>query len=117
VHERPDDNFTLIQSAWITLALGRNAEALRLAIRAAELSPIEKDALAAPAVLDALAQIQAKAGDPAGAVKTLQRLLAIPAGIDVSIARLRVDPIWDPIRNDPGFQQLLAGKELVGPNQ
>src|SRR5579864_3490335 len=41
VHERPDDNFTLIQSAWITLALGRNAEALRLATRAAELSPIE----------------------------------------------------------------------------
>jgi Flp pilus assembly protein TadD len=117
VHERPDDNFTLIQSAWINLALGNNAEALRLATRAAELSPIEKDALATPAVLDALAQIQARAGEPAGAVKTLQRLLAIPAGLDVSIARLRVDPIWDTIRNDPGFQKLLAGKELVRPNK
>jgi hypothetical protein len=23
----------------------------------------------------------------------------------------------DPIRSDSGFQQLLAGKELIGPNQ
>jgi TolB-like protein/class 3 adenylate cyclase/Flp pilus assembly protein TadD len=115
VHERPDDNFTLIQSAWVNLALGHNAEALRLATRAAELSPIEKDALATPAVLDALAQIQAGAGDQAGAVKTLQRLLAIPAGIDVSIAQLKINPAWDPIRNDPGFQQLLKGTELIGP--
>jgi adenylate cyclase len=22
-----------------------------------------------------------------------------------------IDPVWDPIRNDPGFQQLLVGKE------
>ncbi len=27
----------------------------------------------------------------------------------------KIDPVWDPIRNDPGFQQLLAGKEHVGP--
>jgi hypothetical protein len=27
------------------------------------------------------------------------------------------DPVWDPIRNDPGFQELLAGKELIGPNK
>jgi hypothetical protein len=48
-------------------------------------------------------------------VKTLQRLLSIPAGYNVSIQRLKIDPVWDPIRSDPGFQQLLAGKEHVGP--
>jgi len=38
----------------------------------------------------------------------------MPAGVIVSIARVKIDPVWDPIRNDPGFQQLLAGKEHVG---
>jgi serine/threonine-protein kinase len=50
-------------------------------------------------------------------VKNLRRLLSIPAGETISIARLKIDPVWDPIRNDPGFQQLLTGKELVGPGK
>ena len=27
----------------------------------------------------------------------------------------KVDPVWDPIRNAPGFQPLLAAKDLSGP--
>jgi len=46
--------------------------------------------------------------------KKLCGSIYLPAG-HVSIARLKIDPVWDPIRNDPGFQELLAGKELVGP--
>ena len=41
----------------------------------------------------------------------------MPIGYYISIQQMRIDPVWDPIRNDPGFQQLLAGKELVGPNK
>jgi hypothetical protein len=48
-------------------------------------------------------------------VKTLRRLLSIPAGYNVSIQRLKIDPVWDLIRNDPGFQQLLTMKEHIGP--
>jgi len=45
-----------------------------------------------------------------------QRFLSMPIGYYISI-QLKIDPVWDPIRSDPGFQQLLAGKELVGPNK
>jgi hypothetical protein len=32
---------------------------------------------------------------------------AVPAG-DIPPALLRLDPVWDPIRNDPRFQELAA---------
>jgi hypothetical protein len=33
------------------------------------------------------------------------------------MALLKIDPIWDPIRNRPDFQQLLSGSEQIGPNK
>jgi hypothetical protein len=57
------------------------------------------------------------AGAPEEAVKRLQRLLSMPAGWLVSIALLKIDPVWDPIRNRPDFQQLLSGPEQIGPNK
>ena len=65
--------------------------------------------------LTSLAEIHARTGAATEAVIILRRLLSIPAGETVSIARLKIDPVWDPIRSDPGFQQLLAGKDHVGP--
>ena len=62
-----------------------------------------------------LAEIEARTGATSDAVGILRRLLSIPAGEAASIARLKIDPVWDPIRNDPGFQQLLAGTEHIGP--
>ena len=67
--------------------------------------------------LASLAEIQAQAGAADEAVDNLKKLLSIPAGETVSIARLKIDPVWDPIRNDPGFQQLLSGSEHIGPNK
>ena len=115
LRERPDDTFAMMELSWVYLALGRNADALRLAREAAASIPIEKDAVAGPTFQIGLAQIEARAGAPEEAVKRLRHLLSIPAGQVASIARLKIDPVWDPIRNDPGFQQLLAGQEHVGP--
>jgi TolB-like protein/cytochrome c-type biogenesis protein CcmH/NrfG len=109
--ERPEDRISLTALAWVYVCLGRNADALRVARQAADLLPIEKDALAGPYFLAGLAQIQAHTGQPKEAVKVLRRLLTIPAGDVVSIARLKIDPVWDPIRNDPGFQKLLSEPE------
>jgi class 3 adenylate cyclase len=52
-------------------------------------------------------------GEGESAIRRLRHLLSIPSTI--SIARLKIDPVWDPIRNNPGFQQPFAGTEHVGP--
>ncbi len=117
VKERPDDTFAMTQLAWVYLALGRNADALRVAQKAAELMPIEKDTLSGAYFQTGLAQIEARAGAPEEAVKRLRHLLSIPAGQPMSLARLKIDPVWDPIRDRPDFQELLAGTEQIGPNK
>src|SRR6266550_1081609 len=115
--ERPDDTFTMTELSWVYLALGRNADALRLSRQAADTISLEKDALAGPNFQIGLAQIEARAGAPEEAIKRLRRLLSIPAGGAASIALLKIDPVWDPIRNRPDFQQLLSGPEQIGPNK
>jgi TolB-like protein/Flp pilus assembly protein TadD len=117
LRERPDDTLAMTELSWVYLALGRNGDALRLSRQAADSISIEKDALSGPIIQGGLAQIEARAGAPEEAIKRLRRLLSIPAGAAASIARLKVDPVWDPIRNRPDFQQLASGPEQIGPNK
>ena len=117
LRERPDDISAMTELSWVYLALGRNTDALRLSRQAADTLSIEKDALTGPSFQNGLAQIEARAGAPEEAIKRLRRLLSIPAGQVASIARLKIDPVWDPIRNRPDFQQLLSGAEQIGPNK
>jgi TolB-like protein len=105
------DRTSLSESAWVYVCLGRNDEALRIAREATEAMPIEKDALVGGYFLTGLAQIHAHTGRPEEAVKILRQLLAFPAGEYVSVTRLQIDPVWDPIRNDAGFQKLLSEPE------
>jgi TolB-like protein/Tfp pilus assembly protein PilF/class 3 adenylate cyclase len=108
---RPEDHTSLTELAWVYVCLGRNADALRVAREATEALPIEKDALFGANFLLGLAQIEAHTGQAEDAVKILGQLLTVPAGEYVSVTRLRIDPVWDPIRNDPGFQKLLSEPE------
>lgn len=117
LQERPSDLDSMIQLSWIYLGLDRKTDALRLAQQAADLLPPEKDVLVGTFTLYNLAVIKARSGDVTGAIDILRRLLAMPAGHEVSVVSLKTNPVWDPIRNDPGFQRLLAGEELVGPNK
>ena len=108
---RPQDRTSLTELAWIYLCVGRNADALRVAREAAEALPIEKDAVFGVNFLAGLAQIEAHTGQSEQAVGILRQLLTIPAGEYVSVTRLRIDQVWDPIRNVPGFQKLLSEPE------
>ena len=111
----PNDFRALRALSWTYLALNRKKDAINTARRAVELLPLEKDAVLGSGNLAALAEMQARTGVVKEAVANLNKLLSIPAGETVSIARLKIDPVWDPIRNDPEFQQLLAVKEHIGP--
>ena len=117
LRDRPTDLDAMVQLSWINLALKRNEEAVSAARQAADFLPPDKDAMAGTFTLFNLAAIEARASQTSSACDILRRLLSMPAGMEVSIAGLKIDPVWDPIRNDPGFQQLLAGKELIGPNK
>ena len=115
MHEYPHDFRALKALSWVYLALNRKSDAVNIARQVVEFLPVEKDAVLGSGNLAGLAEILAQSGASAEAVQILKSLLSIPAGETVSVARLKIDPVWDPIRNDPGFQKLLTLKEHVGP--
>src|SRR5438874_2052862 len=114
LRERPNERVSMRELIWVDLALKRDADAPKLARQAADLLPPERDALLGNSNLAGLAEVEARTGAASDAIAILRRLLTIPAGETVSIARLKIDPVWDPIRKDPAFQQLLTGSEHVG---
>jgi TolB-like protein/Tfp pilus assembly protein PilF len=72
----------------------------------ASLVPESKDALEGPAWSDYVARIYALNGDAARAVPLLRHLLGVKSSA-LGPGYLQLDPAWDPIRDDPGFQALL----------
>ena len=90
--------------------LGEAASAVAEGQKGMGLDPTSQDPLDGPAEEDAMAQIYALLGDADHAIPVLKRLLQIPAGGHITPGILRLDPVWDPIRNDPRFQELAAEK-------
>lgn len=112
VAAQPNDARMRIALGLAYAGLGRRREALRQARRAMALIPLTNDgasgnAVGATAAMGGAAEVFAQAGDRDGALALLERLLGIPAGREVSVALLRVDPAWDPLRADARFERLL----------
>ena len=102
--------------ALIYAARGRNSEAIQKARLAVSLSPLSGDFWYGSSPIRKLAEVYAMAGEADSAVVQLEGLLsAFAAGEEsghyvnprASVPLMRIDPIWDPIRDHPAFQALL----------
>jgi serine/threonine protein kinase/Tfp pilus assembly protein PilF len=111
------DNYLLIGYLALTnMTLGDKAAALTLSERAMAALPMEKDAVTGLIPIEFLARVAAQMGEPDRAIAALQKLLSTPyAGAfppgPLTPALLRLDPMFDALRNDPRFQKLCEEKQ------
>jgi TolB-like protein/tetratricopeptide (TPR) repeat protein/predicted Ser/Thr protein kinase len=110
VRENPNDAGQHALLGWAYAGLGRKEDAIREGKRAMELRPEAKDAFDGPLMTLGLARIYTMLGDFDLALPLLKRSLSIPGG--VTPAMLRLDPAWDPLRGDPGFEKILTAPTL-----
>jgi TolB-like protein/Flp pilus assembly protein TadD len=108
VQIRPNDAVELGLLGQIDAALGRNQDAVREGRAAVEMVPNTKDAIVAGLAAQYLAVISAWSGEKDLAFEQLENLARSPNLAPTSYGDLKLNPLWDPLRNDARFPALLA---------
>jgi tetratricopeptide (TPR) repeat protein len=104
--------------SWLGVAyagLGNAAAAVSEGQKGMALQPTSEDPFEGPEREERMAQIYALLGNADEAIPIIKRLLHISSPTGITPELMRIDPIWDPIRNDLRFQELVAkrNRELV----
>jgi serine/threonine-protein kinase len=111
VQANPADPRALSILAMIDAGLGRNEQAVRGGERALEMASIKTSAVHWPVMACNLAVVYAWTNQPARAIALLEEAAGRAAAVGLifqpSYGDLRLNPIWDPLRNEPRFNALM----------
>jgi len=105
VRETPDLAGPRTELAQALAYLGEKDAAIAEAKRATELQPESVDAFEGVRPTQELAQVYATVGEPDKAIDLIEHLLGRPSNLTPSV--LKLDPIWDPIREHPRFKKIV----------
>ena len=110
--QQPKSPFVATNLAFTEAGLGNKEAALHEAERAVSLLPATEDPVFGPGMEEALAGVEARVGESERAISRIERLLTTPYGaFPLTLATLRFDPTWDPLRSHPRFKALVEGPE------
>jgi TolB-like protein len=115
-HDSWVDSHALVYIAEIDAAFGRKEDAIREGQNAVELWPLKRDAKLAPDVATYLAIVYMWTGERDAALQQLADVANLPAwpslhtpsSAALSAGELKLDPLWDELRNDPRFDKIIA---------
>ncbi len=109
IQQQPKDARFHSSLGIIYAGLGRKDEAIGEGKLAVELLPVSKEAWRGCYRVKDLARIYVMVGEFDAAIEQIEFLLSIPG--ELSIPLLRLDPVWDPLREHSRFNKLIeAGK-------
>jgi TolB-like protein/Tfp pilus assembly protein PilF len=102
---KPEHARTLAVVAQVDANLGMKESAIREAKHAVDVMPLSKDIYDGALVLEGLAQVYTWTNETDRAIELLQKLVSIPGY--TNYARLKLHPMWNPLRADPRFQKIV----------
>jgi TolB-like protein len=103
---KPEHARTIAVLAQVDAGLGQKDLAVREAQHAIDLMPISKDIYDGALVLEGLAQVYTWSGERDRAIELVQTLISMPSYINYG--RLKLHPLWSPLRGDPRFEKIVA---------